>query len=440
MSKFLSSFLGWPSAEKDDLTQPQLNEDATLGRGDVEGVVSQLETQMTSSPVMVQLPPPDLPQPRSFNSAYEAAALAVSAPTTGLSIHRLRSLSKAFTALPAKPLPTYPQMAMDQVEYLMHVLLLETNPARAYKHQRNIEAAFSTFVNCDPSAKDCLTSGRLYSRTQVTALACDIIVLRLDDDVVTPDCDDDIPLASNLSSDHWNSIQEQIIFVKGILLRQNANAVVTWESGGAIPAPVPDSDLPDDQLAKHLMMTVDYEEVVRLLSVQQELASLREQLLATADLENQSESSNTNLTGKSPHNYERIVNKAVEKAVNQYMENLSRIFPPVDISTEEDDEIDDGFVLDEGSDTDSMPATRISNVPQELNSFVLTDLYRSKQQRQRTTATDMVNRLLKHVQSITTDTKTPALTQSGIFSYANLQQKVRHTKKWSSAVGNIAQF
>jgi hypothetical protein len=417
MSSFFSMFQFHTSpAENADAQQ----ESETME--DEPATATQLETQDTTESPLLQTQAafhssaPPSPQSNAYNFAEEAAAaLAVPAPSD-TNIRRLRSLSKLYTALPAKPLPTLREMVMDQMEYLMYVILLETNPARALQHKLNLEAVQKTFIEL-PNASGIKKSGRLYSRTHLTALACDIVIPHVDDAADTEHYEGELFLASKLTSDDWNSIREQLIFVKGILLRQDANAVVNPEGTAA-----PTSDFPDELLASTLMMTVEYDEVIRLLAVQQVLANLREKLQAIAEAEKNAESKN-GMFGKSPSN-DRSINKAVEKAVNAYIEHLSRIFPPNESEkVDEDDEVDDGIEIYD-SDT-NMPPTRISNIPTELNSFLLTDLYSPKQQQQRTTAAEMVDRLLEHMRSITLDTRTPALTQPGHFSYANVQQKVR---------------
>lgn len=355
--------------------------------------------------------PPSVPHPRTFNSADEAAALAVPIPTNS----RLysRSLSKVFTVLPTKPLPSYPQMVLDQVEYLMHVILLETDFARAVQLRKDLEAALQTCTSLE-NGRALLRTGRLLSRLHLTTLACDVVTLSVDEKVskiedIDEDDDDEIVAASDVPSDAWNTIQENLIFLKGILLRQNANAAAVFGEDTA-----PACDLPDEQLAKHVMMTADYEEVIRLLAVQVELARLKEQLQEIGPILTNSVSKKA---GKSPHRN----NKLVEKIVNQFMTNLSRIFPP-DEPTHEDDDDDFDDIDDDDDENDDNRQRRISNIPKELHDLVLTELYSPKQQPQEF---GLVDRLLADVMTITSDAQTPALTRHGLFSYAHLQAKVR---------------
>jgi len=219
------------------------------------------------------------------------------------------------------------------------------------------------------------------------------------------DLESGIRLAFNLTSDDWKVAKEQLILVKGIMQRKNANAdidVGQCDSPGSSKMTGED-DWPDPDLAQHEMMTTDFQEVLHLLSVQVVLCELRERLQEIAV---DSIARTGGRPGRpSPSPRSNLMNKPVERAVNQYMKSLSNIF-----STSEDDD------------------STGEAVPKELNSFLLHDIYSPKATHTKQSGM-MVDRLLHHISSITNDTQTPAGSQPGTFSYAYLQQKVRSYKR-----------
>jgi hypothetical protein len=346
------------------------------------------------------------------NPVEEAAARSVPMPSRqSFQGSRLRSLSKVFTSLPDKPLPSYAQMVVDQIEFLMHVILLETDPKRASEHQNNLLRAVDVFQNFIPNGKVLMQSGRLYSRMMLTSLACDLIALNSKGGE-----GEDLLQASELPSEGWKTIKERLASLKNLLLKQNANASVDFHGDTVIPP-----DAMDEQLACHEMMTVDFDEVTLLLLVHEEIAHLKEQLETCISQEEQEESTSLDTSQKS-------VNKAVETCVNSFMKNLSVIFPPDESST--DDEVDDGIEIEE--ELNESWGRTISNIPKELHALALTELYRPKRQPQ---ATNLVERILTDIRSITKETQVSAVSLPGRFSFYSLLSKV--CKRYSSRYRNI---
>jgi hypothetical protein len=345
-----------------------------------------------------------MPLKKTFGSADEIAVLGVPAPSTdGLQSSRMRSLSKVFTSLPIKPLPTFAQMVVDQVEFIMHVLLLETDPLRALEQKQNLLTAVDVFQNHVANGKALMQSGRLYSRMMLASLACDLATMSS----IGNEGEDDVQ-ASELPPEGWKTFSDSLIFVKNLLLKRNANAPVDF-NGEFLDS----SDDIDEQLSIHIMMTVYFDEVIRLLAVHEELARLNEQLENVAAEEQQEE--NTSLDSS-----EKSTNKSVERCVNSFMKNLSVIFPPDEASAESDD-IDDGIEIED--EMEGNFGRTLSNIPKELHSLALTELYSPKQQPQ---ASSLVERLIADIRSITTGT---TISQPGRFSFVNLFCKVRERCK-----------
>jgi len=398
----------------------------------------QLETQQPGmmETMATMMPPPAVAQQQQqdhvqfrdhttmpFSSADEAAALAVQPPE--LNFNRLRSMSRVFTTLPPV-LPTYQQMVADQMEYLCHLMLLETMPDRVLQYKKDYECVLRNFSRTTDGPKLLKTPGRLHSRMLLAALAADLFLVREEDEK-----DEAIKVVSpaSVTADDWNMLREQLIHLKGVLLQQNANNAVL-SSSTRKPA------LPDTELEKHEMMNVDYREVLQLLEVQRAMAALREGLQSIEDDDDDEDNFATQAaaaaspprTPTSPR-----VKRAVEQVVSQYMTNLTNIFPvetaPAETNKkdEEEDDDDDFGAHEEDEDDLTMDCSLRSvtaNIPKELNSFVLTDLYHPKTQSM-PAEEGMVDRLLEHVRSITEDTLTPTGTAPGRYSYANLLQKVR---------------
>ena len=406
---FLVSFFNSSSARNESSNEAEYNQEADPSMN--------LQTQMehvagtVQSPQLLatQLEPSNyvhfqdtIPEPLSRgNPVEESAARAVPMPTRN-SFHggRMRSLSKVFTSLPDKPLPSYAQMVVDQIEFLMHVILLETDPNRAVDHQNNLLQAVDVFRNNVPTGKELMQSGRLYSRMMLTSLACDLITLNSKGNE-----EENAPQASELPAEGWRTMKERLISLKNLLLKQNSNAAIDFSGDAEVPL-----HTVDEQLACHEMMTVDFDELALLFSVHEEIAFFKEQLENCIAQEQEGKSTSLDTIPKN-------INKAVETCVNSFMKNLSVIFPPEETTPEE--EVDDGIEIEE--ELDESWGRKISNIPKELHVLALTELYSPKLQPQ---STSLVDRLLTDIHSITVESQIPSASLPGRFSFTALLSKV----------------
>jgi hypothetical protein len=406
-----------------------------------EGVHFSPDLSRPPMPPPMSLRPPTSAAAKGDPDAATSAVLAIANPSAshqGLS--RVRSLSRLFTKLPDN-LPTYPQMLADQLEYLMHIVLLETSPRRASQHMESLKAVYETFRSI-PNGRRLLSSGRLYSRSMLTSLASDVAIMTVDGgehhDVGHNGNDiseEHIVAASDLKAENWDMLQQQLEQLREILLRKNANAAPQFDTD---PSETQVGVILDEQLAKHTMMTVDYEEVILLLAVQKELTGLKERLQDIADDSHSVSAESTDdippTNGTASKLNASSINTLVQKAMNGFMKNLSSIYPPDDeikrrdLQQENDDEEDEDSD-DMSDDNDTLTGGcrtkrrySMSNIPKELHSLALTELYSPK--RRPTKTSGRVDRILADLLSITSDAPTPAMTTPGIFSHANLQSKV----------------
>lgn len=341
----------------------------------------------------------------AFYSADEAAAaMAVQPPE--MDLNRIRSLSKVFTVLPAT-LPSYQQMVADHLEFLSHILLLETSSDRLLKTKQDYEVAVSHFVSLSEGKELLKAPGRLHSRCLLAALVADLHLVQPNPE---GDGSEQIQAPVTMSANDWKCIREKLMQLRGTLLQKNANFPMGMLASEG-------SAEEDAQSAQHPMMTEDFDHVLKLLDVQCELAAFRANLKRIAQ----------HGRGFSKNN------KAVEQTVNEYIRNLTRLFPATTASpaaAAEDSEEDDLFDNDDDMDTSQSSVT--ANIPKELNSFVLTDLYHPKKQE---ADGSMVDRLIEHVQSLTEDTAAPTGTTPGPYSYANLLASARKLLiKWSESL------
>lgn len=353
----------------------------------------------------------------------------------------------------------------------MHVILLEPNPVRAAFYSRQLKAVHGSLAAVLPAgilAGFLGSAGRLRSRMLLTGVALDVLLLKVEGDstavptdAAASDADADtgtdaVTYASDLLFDDWKKIEDQLSKVKTVMLHKNANAPVDcntlnqYQGEGettelsstqvAAPGGIGEEAIDLPLLDQHTMTTVDYTEVQQLLAVQMELARLKEGLQEIVEEVDGSD------VADSPKSDEikckKSINKAVEKATNIFMKNLSKIYPP-DVSDEGGNEAGDDEdyfqdAIDRAEDdceneTDSIRSMSrhkprlsesniLSNIPKELHSLALTELYSPKKHPH--TALGMVNQILIHLASITSDAPTPAMTQPGLFSHANLQNKV----------------
>ena len=145
---------------------------------------------------------------------------------------RYRSLSKVFTKLPDK-IPNVPTMMIDMLEYVCHIILMETDLDKLRDLQIRLE---QLLPHCIPH----IAHGRVHSRLQLVALALD--------------------LAHSVDwvSEDWHNAILQFQYVKSRLLLDNARR--------------------NTELSQHPSMTNEYKDTMNGLKFQFTIATFREDL------------------------------------------------------------------------------------------------------------------------------------------------------------------
>ena len=150
----------------------------------------------------------------------------------------------------------------------------------------------------------------------------------------TPASNATLSSAIELPPEGWMELKKRLYTLKQQLLSIHANdspseAVENATSMGTTTKESVDIrrnnhnlTMIDEQLSNHVMMTTDFDTVMTLLSVQEILASFREQLEdIKEDLEENDEEPGTDKN----HSNSRI-NKLVETCVSTFMQNLTNLF------------------------------------------------------------------------------------------------------------------
>ena len=445
-------------------------------------------------------PPPPPPPPRYFASRNPKGNRNVG-----------RSLSKLFTTYhppshaiaddddddgdntPIPP-PSYSQMMMDLMEYIMSIILLELNMSKAiHQHYHDLMTLISqvktttttttTTNNLTPpdqflsfllfpssSSSTTPPQHRFANRMSLTAFACDIFQLCPS---LGPHNETTSTSALELPPEGWmelklrlNNLKEQLLSIHAnddpVKLFSSTTTTTTELPGVVSNHPVM---MMDEQLSNHIMMTTDFDTVMTLLSVQQILASFREQL---EDIKEELQEEENGDNHYSPH-----MNQLVETCVSSFMKSCSELFPPPivadsnknDENDDDDEEDDDDYLVGEESEHTKMTSNQtgattlrgdtLGSIPHELVSLALMELYSPKQQspqpgdhhhhhhhHHQGKNNSMIDRLLDDIQSMildgrttktandTTSTSRTTMNHDGRFSYANLVDKVGFVSKW----------
>jgi hypothetical protein len=183
---------------------------------------------------------------------------------------RARSLSKVFNQLPPM-LPTLKQMEMDMIEYMCHVCLLESNPARL-QALRNSLIDLSLRHEIPPR-------GRLMNRIMLASLAVDIGSVPIE-----PNMDDDTSSAGcllEMDEQYWKEVERRFIHLKSSILRRDANEYVasiregeTCDETGNDEENNTEEPI-DEAMAQHEMVQAQFHEVLQLLRIHQIITQLR---------------------------------------------------------------------------------------------------------------------------------------------------------------------
>ena len=433
-----------------------------------------------------------------------------------------RSMSKLFTTLPTtshspnthqsqegvEQIPSDSQMMMDMMEYIMYIILLETNTYKTiHEHYRHLMTMIQVFRNISSSCSTTATTTgsesntsiqqhppytyalllqpspnhphRFSNRMMMTAFTCDILQLcpslqpqqeqEEEDEEEEGGGGGDVQgvrrpgnegsntqnttSVIDLPPEGWMELKKRLYALKHELLSIHANdnpmevvALMTSKTSESDQTSSSNHNMVmDEQLSNHVMMTTDFDTVVTLLSVQEILASFREQLEDIKEELDEQEA-------RAHHPTNHRINKMVETCVSTFMKNLSELFPPtpplrMPKELDDEDEDDDDYLIGEESErtrTMSNAATTTSstdhhgniNIPHELLSLALIELYSPKQMTPKPSSnqphpadkndTNIVDRLLFDIQCMVTDNGLGScnIGAGGRFSYANLVDKV----------------
>jgi hypothetical protein len=230
---------------------------------------------------------------------------------------------------------------VDVIEYYCHLCLMETDPVQLIVLQQELSAAMVEHKHSSRMSN----YGRLYNRLHIVALWNDMGSMRIGERGRPPalaaaparredpnihsaqgsntasSVSDGVKDVTDISAAQWTQITEQLVLVRGHLLRLDANlAVPTLPQIPATTTSRNDENKhPDnagtqiasnEQVANYHMFQQDFFDVVLLLQVQQALACLRESL------------DSTNIDGT----YYLISESSLQRAADACHAKLVRIF------------------------------------------------------------------------------------------------------------------
>jgi hypothetical protein len=258
-----------------------------------------------------------------------------------------RSLANDFNQMQQPPLipvtRTLADTQVDVIEWYCHLYLMETNPATLTILRQELSAALVVYRQNSRMSN----YGRLYNRLHLVALwndmGCIQTLARRDDinlqnaqgsNSATNISNAGVKHATNISVAQWTQIMEQLVLVRGHLLRGDANLVVPFITLPQVPASTNRSDenendrqddtqyASNEQVANYDMFQQDYQHVVLLLQVQHALSCLLESL------------DNTSMDGTY-----QISESRHQRAVVACRERLLRIFENEENQSDDDESL-----------------------------------------------------------------------------------------------------
>jgi len=230
--------------------------------------------------------------------------------------------------------PSGREVQTDVLEWWCHVVLQDCNSPELYS--RRVEGCYQIMEELGETIGD---QGRLFNRTQLATLCCDLLnrpIVSKEETEEDEDEDDDTPL-SKLSPEKWAEYRETLELVRSNLLRKDANI----SEGQDVNEEV-DTDL--EALAK---FREDYQAVKNLLELCEVVARFQ---------------SNIDKLSTSKDTKQKALLQIVESAVGDYKKGLQKL----QLDKEE-----------------------------ELTSFLLADMYQSKPK-------DLAQRLQEHLLEVMT--------------------------------------
>lgn len=344
MNAIYNLFLGTPtdSGKKKSTERPKVSDD-----DDPPSENAAVENQ-GSGDDRHKKQPPGLPQRSSF--------------ARGKVTGRARSLSRVYNQVP-RDRPDFRRAQQDMIEYYAHLAMIETDPDRVKEENEHLQEAIQ---GCRIRRY-----GRIYSRLQIACLCIDVGVLNTD-----PAREGELQDEPCFPADLWSSLREQLIIVKGFMLRKDANMLVAIEKPRYSDDGIPEeNDELDSALDKHEMFQASYNEVNFLLKIQETLARFCEQLKG--------------IDSESPE-----IVKEVESAVDTYKQALQKHFVPDDAQGSENKQ----------DEKDTQP------IPEVLDFFLLRDIQAQPK--------EALAKLLHHVLRVLHSPEC-------VYSHSQLKQKVR---------------
>lgn len=224
---------------------------------------------------------PDNPNRRGARVALSVPPPMPQSAAQTMMIHRMRSISKVFNILPTK-LPRWRDILIDVMEYICHIILLETDVYRQSQYIQDIELAWKAFG-------EEVHYGRLVTRMHITSMASSILHLRLEDDNRSPTpssqstTPSSIESSLDVTSERWEQFLQEWEVLRGYMLRPDANTYVSLETmieeaeehHGSDTAT---SKIIHGKMEQHCMFQADYRVVARLLRNHYVLTKWREDL------------------------------------------------------------------------------------------------------------------------------------------------------------------
>ncbi|CAB9525738.1 expressed unknown protein [Seminavis robusta] len=231
--------------------------------------------------------------------------------------------------------------------------------------------------------------GRFFNRLQLASLSLDVALLELQDDDTS---------SSESTMEQWNSIKEELILMKSLLVRQDANQDVVLTPNQERPNQV--NAMPNLKVENHTLFQTFYRRVLRLLQVQVQLQMFNHSLQMAK------KSANTNLK--------------VRAAIANYEKHINHLFTSNNSTTTSNN--NNNHTSDDMS-VRSVSSHDIRSLPGDLVGFLLKDLYKKNNNQHQALA----NRLIAHVQTL--------LQGNGPYSHATAQAATRSLlQQWHNHV------
>lgn len=355
----------------------------TVDNGKVSSSPNHSEEEKTkrlvsSAPAVLQKPPKEIPQ-------LDARSLANDFHQQQNPIPPIRTHTRT---------PTLADIQVDVIEWCCHNSLMERDPFRLTILQQELSVALGD--------KPRHSSGRLYSRLHIVALWNDVgcmhieegggprVPARRDDFNIhsaqgsrtassasndeTKETSRTLNSSTNVSAAQWYQITEQLVLVRGHLLRLDANLVVPTLRQVPATSRNDEKDPPDyavtktgrilpsnEQVANYDLFQQDYQHVLLLFQVQQALARLRESL------------DETNMDGT----YYLISESSLQRAADACQGTLVRIFG------NQENQSDDGgglpeslsFLLHRKANTDGADESGADLLRQDITAICLDETH-----------------------------------------------------------------